>query len=70
MDGGQAQLVHINGLAGPVDLALDWIGRNLYVADRDTSRIELFSLTRKLQQNIVSNNLQSPTAIAIDSIKG
>ncbi|XP_035827354.1 low-density lipoprotein receptor-related protein 2 [Aplysia californica] len=64
--GGPSSLIPIHGLAIPVDLALDWVGRALYVVDRDTARIELFSLTRRLQQNIVSDNLQAPSAIAVD----
>lgn len=56
----------IQGLAIPVDIALDWVTNNLYIVDRDTARIELFSITSGFQHNIVSDNLQTPIAIAVD----
>ena len=63
-------LVPIKGLAIPVDLALDWLTRSVYVVDRDTARIEMFHIPSGLQQNVVSDNLQTPVAVAVDPNAG
>ncbi|CAL1543756.1 unnamed protein product [Lymnaea stagnalis] len=56
----------VQGLAIPVDIALDWLTNSLYIVDRDTARIELFNIPTGYQHNIVSDNLQTPVAVAVD----
>ncbi|RUS81825.1 hypothetical protein EGW08_010417, partial [Elysia chlorotica] len=68
--GGPPSLVPMQGLAIPVDLALDWLTRSVYVVDRDTARIEMYNIPTGLQQNIVSDNLQTPVTIALDPNTG
>ncbi|KAK3804178.1 hypothetical protein RRG08_023541 [Elysia crispata] len=63
-------LIPLKGLAVPVDLALDWLTRSVYLVDRDTARIEMFNIPSGLQQNIVADNLQAPVAIALDPNTG
>jgi len=60
----------MTGLLQPVALAVDWLGRNLYVVDQHTRRIDLVSVTRpRYQHNILSYSV-SPTDIALDPERG
>ncbi|XP_076440226.1 low-density lipoprotein receptor-related protein 2-like [Babylonia areolata] len=68
--GGKVSKVPIQGLALPVGVAWDWLGGNLYVVDQDTARIDLFVLRTGLQANVLSNNLQRPTGLALDPATG
>ena len=60
----------LKGLALPVGLAWDWLAGNLYVMDQDTARIDLFVLDSGFQRNILSNNMQRPTGLAVDPTTG
>ena len=68
--GGQATKLPLKGLALPIGLAWDWLARNLYVLDQDTARIDLFVIESGYQRNILSNNLQRPTSLAVDPTTG
>ena len=59
----------MSGLLQPVAVALDWLGRNLYIVDRLTRRIDLVSVTRHHQHNILSYTV-SPADIALDPGRG
>lgn len=71
LDGNsKSEILPLKGLALPVGLAWDWLGENLYVADQDSARIDLYSLSTGFQRNILSDNIQSPTCIALDPTTG
>jgi len=59
----------MTGLLQPVALAVDWLGRNLYVVDQHTRRIELVSVTRRYQHNVLSYSI-SPSDIVLDPERG
>ena len=59
----------MTGLLQPVALAIDWLARNLYVVDQLARRIDLVSVTRRYQHNILSYTF-SPTDIALDPQRG
>jgi hypothetical protein len=60
----------LKGLTLPVALAWDWLAGNLYVMDQDTARIDLVVPGDGHQRNILSNNMQRPTGLALDPING
>ncbi|XP_071103874.1 low-density lipoprotein receptor-related protein 2-like [Haliotis cracherodii] len=64
------RLLPTQGVSNPQAIAYDWIGNNLYMAERDSARIDLFSLSNDKQRNIISNELKWPASIALDPVKG
>ena len=63
------RVITLTGLLEPVSLALDWVGRNLYVVDRLGRRIDVVSVTRPYQHNIISYTV-TPSDIAVDPGRG
>ena len=57
------------GLLQPVALAVDWVARNVYVVDQLGRRIDVVSVTRRYQHNILSYTVQ-PSDIAVDPGRG
>ncbi|KAK7507961.1 hypothetical protein BaRGS_00000926, partial [Batillaria attramentaria] len=68
--GGRKERLPIKGLALPIAIAWDWLSGNLYILDQDTARIDLYELNLGYQHNLMSNNMQRPTSIAIDPLTG
>ena len=70
MGGGQLSKMPVKGLAQPNALAWDWMAKNLYILDQDTARIDLVNLQSGFQCNVLSDNLQQPSGLAIDPVTG
>ena len=68
--GGRVTQLPLKGLALPIGLAWDWLAGNLYIADQDTARIDLFVPDSGFQRNVLSNNMQRPTSLALDPTTG
>ena len=49
----------------PTAIAVDWIGNNLYIVDKEAKRIDLVSVNGNHQRNILSY-LVNPTDVAVD----
>lgn len=67
-----AQDLSLKGLTRPMAIAVDWIGRNLYWSDTNLSskhprgRILVSSLDGRYKHTLVSNNLETPSSIAVN----
>ncbi|ESO82183.1 hypothetical protein LOTGIDRAFT_170220 [Lottia gigantea] len=66
----EKQLLPIKGLINPTQILYDWVGYNLYYLDEEAIRIDMYSLSSKLQRNIISDNIRTPKSFTIDPIHG
>lgn len=57
------------GLLQPIAIAVDWLSRNLYIVDQSGRRIDLVSVARRYQHNILSYTY-TPSDIALDPAQG
>ena len=55
-----------NGLTTAEGLAVDWIGGNLYWVESDLDQIEVSRLNGSLRRTLISGEMSSPRAIALD----
>lgn len=69
LNGGQMRQLPISSLIQPVSLAIDWVGRNLYILDVRARRIDLYSLQHNIQHNIISYMIQ-PSDLTLDPTQG
>lgn len=70
---GQTQTHNVlidSGLLSPEDVAIDSIGRNLYITDAGLPAIVVCSVDHTECKIIVNTNLQKPRAIVVDSSTG
>ncbi|XP_017777455.1 PREDICTED: low-density lipoprotein receptor-related protein 1 [Nicrophorus vespilloides] len=63
-------LLHSATLQNPDGLAVDWVGKNLYWADKGLDTIEVSTLDGKFRKVLISSGLQEPRAVAVDPIRG
>lgn len=69
---GYPQSLDLKGLTKPTDIAVDWVGRNLYWMDVDRSgskprgRIFTSQLDGRYRKAVIANGLEMPTALALD----
>lgn len=54
----------------PVAVAVDWIGRNVYVVDELGQKIDVFDVDGMFNAIVLSSNLTSPTDLALDPTVG
>ena len=54
----------------PVSVAVDWIGNNLYVADRVGQKVDVFSINGRHHAIVIGFNLTSPRDVALDPSLG
>lgn len=73
---GFAQNLNLKGISKPTDLAVDWVGRNLYWLDVDRSgskpkgRLYVSLLDGRYRKALVTSGLEMPMAIALDPEMG
>lgn len=73
-----AQSLDIKYVSKPTDIAVDWIGGNLYWCDNDVStlstkqrgQILVSLLDGRYKRNLVNSNLERPTSIALSPENG
>lgn len=69
---GFPQSLEMKGLTKPTDIAVDWVGRNLYWMDVDRSgtkpkgRIFTSLLDGRYRKVLVGTELQMPSALVLD----
>lgn len=70
---GFAQNLNIKGISEPVDIAVDWVGRNLYWLEvnqsalpRPRGMIMVSKLDGRYKRSVVANVLERPTSLAVD----
>ncbi|EDO49499.1 predicted protein, partial [Nematostella vectensis] len=54
------------GLAMPVGLAVDWVGRNLYFVESSVRRIYVSKLDGSMRTSLITTDLSKPRGIAVD----
>ena len=64
------QVVISSQIKHPDGLAVDWVARNLYWTDTGTDRIEVSRLNGSSRKVLFSENLDEPSAIALDPARG
>jgi low density lipoprotein-related protein 2 len=60
-------IIDVN-LIGPLSIALDWINDKLYVAEKVTSRIDVFTTDGRMRTNLLTADIYAPTSLALDPI--
>ena len=58
-----------SNLLGPLSIAVDWVNDKLYVAEKPTSRIDVFTTDGLQRTNLITTNIFSPTSLALDPIE-
>ncbi|KAL1115254.1 hypothetical protein AAG570_007285 [Ranatra chinensis] len=64
------QTLHSTALKNPNDLAVDWVGRNLYWCDKTLATIEVSKLDGRYRKVLVHKGLAEPRAIVLHPGKG
>lgn len=59
-----------SGLGVVEDLAVDWIGRNLYWTDYVLETLEVADLDGRNRMVLISSNITSPRAVEVDPNEG
>ena len=70
LNGTQKELVLGPGLSSVHGLAVDWVGRNVYFADRVLKRISVATLSGHSMKTLISDGLEEPSALAVDPSSG
>jgi len=70
---GFPQNLNVRGIQEPIDIAIDWVARNLYWIDvnpnalpRPRGKIMASKLDGRYKRSIIANVLERPTSLAID----
>ena len=59
-----------NGLGTAEGLAVDWVGENIYWVESKLDQIEVAKLDGRYRRTLISDDIQSPRAIALDPHEG
>ena len=51
-------------------LAVDWIGENIYWVESKLDQIEVAKIDGRYRRTLISDDIQSPRAIALDPHEG
>ncbi|XP_022104410.1 low-density lipoprotein receptor-related protein 2-like isoform X2 [Acanthaster planci] len=70
INGSSAEAVYSNGIAYVEAIAVDWVGRNIYWADRVIDVIEVSSLDRDHRAVLISQNISKPRGLCLDPSEG
>jgi sugar lactone lactonase YvrE len=68
-DGSNFSLVLTN-VKSAEGLAIDWLARNLYLADSEARTIEVASLNGKHRKVLIKSQLRNPRGLAVDPVDG
>lgn len=71
-DGTERQY-HLENIARPTHISVDWISKNLYVFDARSGRIDIVYIKSEneiYQSNVISDNLGAIGAMALDPLSG
>lgn len=70
INGSDPQRVVDLGLAFPEGVTIDWIGENIYWADRVAHRIEVARLGGSARRVLLWRDMDEPHSIALDPYDG
>ena len=63
---GESDVIINKGLATPESVAVDWIADRVYIVESELDQIEVTDLNGQQRTVIISDDLASPRAIAVD----
>lgn len=69
-NGTGTEVVLEAGLSNVEGIAVDWVGRNMYIADRIQDKIFVATLEGRNLKTLVSEGLQEPRAVVVDPSEG
>lgn len=69
-NGTGTEVILETGLSNVEGLAVDWVGRNLYLADRIQDKIFVATLEGRYMRTLISEGLQEPRAVVVDPSDG
>lgn len=58
----------IMSIYGQVSIAVDWVTNNIYIGEKQFSRIDILTGDGRLRTNFVTTNIYSPSSLALDSL--
>ena len=69
-NGTGTEVILETGLSNVEGLAVDWVGRNVYLADRVQDKIFVATLEGRYMKTLISKGLQEPRAVVVDPSDG
>ena len=57
-------------IVDPEQVVVDWIGNNIYVVETEVSRIEVCSMDGKHRASVITDGIEQPRGLALDSTQG
>lgn len=70
ISGDNFEPIITTGLKSPEDLAIDWIGENIYITDAELNKIIVCHLDGSVCASLISNDIDLPRAIVVDPHQG
>lgn len=70
MNGTDLREIVAAGVGTVEDIAVDWIGRNIYWTDSESNRIEMAKVDGSSRRPVVRQNLHTPTGLTVDPNNG
>ena len=69
---GPLRLVPVisSNIQGPISLAIDWISEKIYLLEKTVNRIDVFTLNGENRTNLITSDINTPTAIVLDPNEG
>ena len=53
-----------------ISLAIDWIPKKIYLLEKTVNRIDVFTLNGEKRTNLITSDINIPTAIVLDPNEG
>ena len=70
LDGNNIETILEISIVDPEQIAVDWVGNNLYVVETEVSRIEVCTMDGKHRASVVTDGIEKPRGLALDSTQG
>lgn len=70
MNGSGVTQIVSTGVGTLEDIAVDWIGYNIYWTDSDKNKIEMAKLDGSSRTPVIVHDLNTPSSLAVDPGNG
>jgi len=70
LTGDNYEAIITSGLKSPEDIAVDWVGENMYITDAELNKIIVCHLDGSICATLISDGIDLPRAIVVDPSKG
>ena len=70
LNGNNIETILEVAIVDPEQIAVDWIGNNIYVVETEVSRIEVCSMDGRHRASVITDGIERPRGLALDSTKG